>query len=62
MGRPGYTVTGGSVTLDGLDVLALEPWERAKAGLYLAMQYPTEVPGVNLEEMLTRMGEIPCVN
>lgn len=53
MGRPGYTVTGGSVTLDGVDVLALEPWERAKAGLYLAMQYPTEVPGVNLEEMLT---------
>ena len=53
MGRPGYHVTGGSVTLDGVDVLALEPWERAKAGLYLAMQYPTEVPGVNLEEMLT---------
>jgi Fe-S cluster assembly ATP-binding protein len=53
MGRPGYTVTGGSVTLDGVDVLALEPWERARAGLYLAMQYPTEVPGVNLEEMLT---------
>jgi Fe-S cluster assembly ATP-binding protein len=53
MGRPGYTVTGGSVTLDGVDMLALEPWERAKAGLYLAMQYPTEVPGVNLEEMLT---------
>ena len=53
MGRPGYTVTGGSVTLDGVDVLALEPWQRAKAGLYLAMQYPTEVPGVNLEDMLT---------
>ncbi len=53
MGRPGYTVTGGSVRLDGVDVLALEPWQRAKAGLYLAMQYPTEVPGVNLEEMLT---------
>ena len=45
MGRPGYTVTGGSVTLDGVDVLALEPWERAQAGLFLAMQYPTEVPG-----------------
>ena len=53
MGRPGYTVTGGSVTLDGVDMLALEPWQRARAGLYLAMQYPTEVPGVNLEEMLT---------
>ncbi len=54
MGRPGYTVTGGSVTLDGMDVLALQAWERAKAGLYLAMQYPTEVPGVNLERMLTQ--------
>jgi Fe-S cluster assembly ATP-binding protein len=53
MGRPGYTVTGGSVTLDGVDVLALAPWQRARAGLYLAMQYPTEVPGVSLQEMLT---------
>ncbi|MGE3621903.1 MAG: Fe-S cluster assembly ATPase SufC, partial [Acidimicrobiia bacterium] len=48
MGRPGYEVLGGSVTLDGVDVLALEPWERAQAGLFLAMQYPTEVPGVGL--------------
>ena len=38
MGRPGYEVLGGTVTLDGVDVLALEPWERAAAGLYLAMQ------------------------
>ena len=45
MGRPGYEVLGGSVTLDGVDVLALPPWERAQAGLFLAMQYPTEVPG-----------------
>jgi Fe-S cluster assembly ATP-binding protein len=52
MGRPGYEVLGGSVTLDGIDVLALEPWERAAAGLYLAMQYPTEVPGVSLEAVL----------
>jgi Fe-S cluster assembly ATP-binding protein len=53
MGRPGYEVLGGSVTLDGVDLLGLEPWQRAAAGLFLAMQYPTEVPGVALEEMLT---------
>jgi Fe-S cluster assembly ATP-binding protein len=52
MGRPGYQVLGGAVTLDGVDVLALEPWERAAAGLYLAMQYPTEVPGVRLDAVL----------
>jgi len=52
MGRPGYEVLGGSVTLDGADVLAMEPWERAHAGLYLAMQYPTEVPGVAVVDVL----------
>ena len=52
-GRPGYEVTGGSVTLDGVDLLALAPWERAQAGLFLAMQYPTEVPGVSLEDLFT---------
>jgi Fe-S cluster assembly ATP-binding protein len=52
MGRPGYEIIDGSVTLDGADVLAMEPWERAHAGLFLALQYPTEVPGVRLEEML----------
>jgi Fe-S cluster assembly ATP-binding protein len=52
MGKPGYTVLGGTVTLDGRDVLAMEPWERAVAGLYLVMQYPTEVPGVRLEAAL----------
>jgi Fe-S cluster assembly ATP-binding protein len=52
MGRPGYEVTGGSVTLDGQDLLALEPWQRAHAGLFLALQYPTEVPGVSTEEVL----------
>jgi Fe-S cluster assembly ATP-binding protein len=52
MGRPGYDVLGGEVRLDGVDVLALEPWERAAAGLYLAMQYPTEVPGVRLDAVL----------
>jgi Fe-S cluster assembly ATP-binding protein len=53
MGRPGYEVTDGSVTLDGTDVLGLEPWERAAAGLYLAMQSPIEVPGVRLDAVLT---------
>jgi Fe-S cluster assembly ATP-binding protein len=52
MGRPGYEVIAGSVTLDGDDVLALPAWERARAGLFLAMQYPTEVPGVSLEEAM----------
>ena len=53
MGKPGYEVTGGGVTLDGRDVLAMDPYQRAVAGLYLAMQYPIEVPGVRLEAMLT---------
>jgi Fe-S cluster assembly ATP-binding protein len=53
MGKPGYEVLGGSVTLDGQDVLAMAPFERAVAGLYLAMQYPTEVPGVRLDAVLT---------
>jgi Fe-S cluster assembly ATP-binding protein len=52
MGRPGYEVLGGSVTLDGIDVLALDTWERAQAGLFLALQYPTEVPGVSVTDML----------
>ncbi|MBX3283716.1 MAG: Fe-S cluster assembly ATPase SufC [Actinobacteria bacterium] len=52
MGRPGYEVTGGSVTLDGVDLLALDTWERAQAGLFLALQYPTEVPGVSVESLL----------
>jgi Fe-S cluster assembly ATP-binding protein len=53
MGKPGYTVTAGSVTLDGVDLLALPTWKRALAGLHLVMQYPTEVPGVHVDEMLT---------
>ncbi len=52
MGRPGYEVTGGSVTLDGTDILALDTWERAQAGLFLALQYPTEVPGVTTQDVL----------
>ena len=45
-GREGYEVTAGGVTLDGEDLLALDPEERAAAGVFLAMQYPVEVPGV----------------
>lgn len=52
MGRSGYEVLEGSVTLDGADVLAMPTWERAAAGLHLVMQYPTEVPGVQLDDLL----------
>jgi Fe-S cluster assembly ATP-binding protein len=52
MGRPGYEITGGSVTLDGVDLLALPTWERVRAGLFLSMQYPTEVPGVSMLDVL----------
>jgi Fe-S cluster assembly ATP-binding protein len=45
-GRDGYTVTGGSVEYDGHDLLALEPEQRAAAGVFLAFQYPVELPGV----------------
>jgi Fe-S cluster assembly ATP-binding protein len=51
-GHPKYTVTGGSVTLDGADVLAMTVDERARAGLFLAMQYPVEVPGVSVTNFL----------
>jgi Fe-S cluster assembly ATP-binding protein len=52
MGKPGYEVLAGSVTLDGVDVLAMPTWQRAAAGLHLVMQYPTEVPGVAVDDML----------
>jgi Fe-S cluster assembly ATP-binding protein len=51
-GHPKYTVTGGTVTLDGEDVLAMGVDERAQAGLFLAMQYPVEVPGVTVSNFL----------
>src|SRR3954465_2940203 len=51
-GHPKYTVTGGSVTLDGVDVLSMSVDERARAGLFLAMQYPVEVPGVSVSNFL----------
>ncbi|HEX2381389.1 MAG TPA: Fe-S cluster assembly ATPase SufC [Acidimicrobiales bacterium] len=52
MGKPGYEVLHGTVTLDGVDLLGLPTWKRAQAGLFLAMQYPIEVPGVALTAVL----------
>jgi Fe-S cluster assembly ATP-binding protein len=52
MGRPGYRVTAGRVMLNGTDLLGLSTWERAQAGLFLGMQYPIEVPGVSLHDVL----------
>jgi len=51
-GRPGYDVTGGSVSFDGRDLLELEPHERAAAGLFLGFQYPVEIPGVSFVQFL----------
>ncbi len=63
-GHPAYTVTGGTVTYLGRDLLAMPPEERARAGLFLAFQYPVEIPGVNnayflkaaVNELRTRQG------
>ena len=52
MGNPNYAVTEGSVYLDGVDILNLPVNERSKAGLFLAMQYPPEIPGVNSADFL----------
>jgi len=51
-GRPGYEVTGGSVDFEGQDLLALDPHERAAAGLFLGFQYPVEIPGVSNVQFL----------
>jgi len=51
-GRPGYEPTGGSVTFRGQDLLAMEPHERAAAGLFLGFQYPVEIPGVSNVQFL----------
>jgi Fe-S cluster assembly ATP-binding protein len=51
-GRPGYEVTGGSVTFAGADLLAMEPHERAAAGLFLGFQYPVEIPGISYLQFL----------
>jgi Fe-S cluster assembly ATP-binding protein len=52
MGHPNYEVLDGSVTLDGRDILTMEPDERARAGLFLAFQYPTAIPGVTVANFL----------
>jgi len=51
-GRPGYEVTAGSVTFDGRDLFAMEPHERAAAGMFLGFQYPVEIPGVSYLQFL----------
>ena len=53
MGRPGYKVTSGSITVDGIDILPLKTWERAQAGMFIAMQQPIEVPGVKITDLIT---------
>ncbi|MCM3696461.1 Fe-S cluster assembly ATPase SufC [Microbacterium oleivorans] len=65
-GHPKYTVTGGTITLDGEDVLAMSVDERARAGLFLAMQYPVEIPGVTVTNFLRTAktavdGEAPSI-
>jgi Fe-S cluster assembly ATP-binding protein len=52
MGRPGTTVTAGSIRMDGRELVGLPSWERARAGLFLALQHPVEVPGVGLRSLL----------
>jgi Fe-S cluster assembly ATP-binding protein len=51
-GHPDVTITGGSITFEGQDLLAMDPDERARAGVFLAFQYPVEIPGVNNAEFL----------
>jgi Fe-S cluster assembly ATP-binding protein len=58
LGHPAYTVTGGEVLLDGQDFLALDTFERARAGVFLAFQYPVEVPGVTVGKFLKRAVEL----
>ncbi|MDD7930155.1 Fe-S cluster assembly ATPase SufC [Microbacterium thalli] len=65
-GHPKYTVTGGSISLDGVDVLEMSVDERARAGLFLAMQYPVEVPGITVTNFLRTAktavdGEAPAI-
>jgi Fe-S cluster assembly ATP-binding protein len=52
MGRPGTEVTSGSISMDGQELSGLPAWERARAGLFLALQHPVEVPGVSLHSLL----------
>lgn len=52
MGKSGYKITAGSIFLDDLDLMRLDTWERAHAGLFLVSQYPSEVPGVSIDDAL----------
>lgn len=54
MGHPEYEVTDGTVTLDGEDILSLEPWERARLGVFLSFQYPQSVPGLQVGNFLRK--------
>jgi Fe-S cluster assembly ATP-binding protein len=56
MGRPGTEVTAGSISLDGRELTTLPAWERARAGMFLALQHPVEVPGVRLHDLLEAAG------
>jgi Fe-S cluster assembly ATP-binding protein len=56
MGRGDYRVTAGSVQLDGVELLELPTWRRAAAGLFLSFQYPVEIPGVRVEDLLVAAG------
>lgn len=57
MGNPRYEVTGGTIDLDGTDILALPVHERARLGLFLAFQYPVEIPGLSMAKFLRRAAE-----
>ena len=59
-GRPGYQVLGGSIRIDDVELLPLPAWKRAEAGLFLALQYPTEVPGVSVRDLLTASSRTPA--
>ena len=59
MGRDDYVVTGGSVMLDGEELLELATWERAQRGLFLSFQYPVEVPGVRVVDLLDSATSAP---
>jgi Fe-S cluster assembly ATP-binding protein len=52
MGRPGTTITAGSIRMDGEELVGLPAWQRARAGMFLALQHPVEVPGVGLRSLL----------
>jgi Fe-S cluster assembly ATP-binding protein len=59
MGRPGTEVTAGSIVLDGQELVGLPAWRRARAGLFLALQHPVEVPGVGLHSLLAAAAADP---